>query len=115
MQLCAGLSNCWIGLNDIQTEGVWQWDDGTVTDYGFTNNDNEMPSGSLPWNNGSGQDCVYLREQFNYKWDDSSCTWQHHPICNCPLENNLCKYILVQDGLSWENANAYCLSEYSSI
>ena len=57
-QLCDISSNsaCWIGLNDIKEEGVYEWEDGSITDYGFNDDDNTNPtSGIYPWGYWNGQ------------------------------------------------------------
>ena len=37
-------------MNDIDSEGEWEWDDVSITDYGFENNSNTNPTaGEYPW------------------------------------------------------------------
>ena len=43
--LCAP-SACWIGFNDIETEGDWVWSDGTANTF------DSFPGGQAPWNPG---------------------------------------------------------------
>eukprot|EP01083_Nonionella_stella_P166190 554908_1 len=65
---CASANGkCWVGLNDITAEGMWQWSDNTTTDYGFWNDHRSTPTtGIIPWaldqpnNWGGGQNCVGL-------------------------------------------------------
>ena len=93
--LCEGTnSDCWIGLSDISGEGVeWKWEDGTVTDYGFVNNNNAYPSGIFPWQNGEpndvgyNEDCVHLRAVYGYLWNDAQCSGENYPICACGMYN----------------------------
>ena len=34
---------CWIGLNDINNDGIWQWIDGVSSiNYGCNNNDGSL-------------------------------------------------------------------------
>ena len=85
-------TDCWIGLNDIDSEAIWQWNDGTITDYGFINNSNTNPAKSIsPWasNEPSGtsnnkQDCIELDKNRNFAWDSVNCNQKHYPICNYP-------------------------------
>ncbi len=37
--------HCWIGLNDINVEGVFEWIDGTTWDYGANTSGNVIS----PW------------------------------------------------------------------
>ena len=97
-QLSTGCSQgCWLGLNDIEFEGIWEWDDGSITDYGFVNNSDEHPtSGVYPWgfasnkfgpepNNHGTENCIQLWEHQNFKWNDIKCLNNFvNPICNEP-------------------------------
>eukprot|EP00486_Rosalina_sp_Unknown_P008015 CAMPEP_0201589922 /NCGR_PEP_ID=MMETSP0190_2-20130828/172187_1 /ASSEMBLY_ACC=CAM_ASM_000263 /TAXON_ID=37353 /ORGANISM="Rosalina sp." /LENGTH=89 /DNA_ID=CAMNT_0048045029 /DNA_START=1 /DNA_END=267 /DNA_ORIENTATION=+ len=44
-----GNYDCWLGLSDNTQEGTWVWDDGTITDYGFENNNATLPITPYPW------------------------------------------------------------------
>ena len=91
--LCEDInSDCWIGLSDITSEGVWEWEDGTVTDYGFVNNDNTNPAtGIFPWEDGEPnnfeniEDCIHLRAGLGFLWNDAPCTDEGYPICACGM------------------------------
>ena len=88
--LCNGTDGCWIGLNDIDSEGEWEWDDGSITDYGFENNSNTNPTtGEYPWSTDRdpdifglpGEDCVQLNKD-TYTWSDERCSMEFLPMCN---------------------------------
>ena len=95
---------CWLGLNDIKFEGIWEWDDGSITDYGFANNSDEHPAyGEYPWafvsskygpepNNWNTENCVllhYITNNFEYRWNDIKCTDNlYYPLFNRPQTSN---------------------------
>lgn len=79
-QYLDGLSNSvlWIGMNDLVTEGVFVWLDGTVVDSGFTSWRSMQP------NNDSGnQHCGEL-DPFNPTWNDFVCEVPQQFVCECP-------------------------------
>ncbi|CAL1612102.1 unnamed protein product [Knipowitschia caucasica] len=71
----------WIGLSDLQEEGVWRWVDGTKLTTSF------WMSGE-PNDTGTGEDCV----EINYKgqlgrWNDENCGVAHQFICERRLDD----------------------------
>eukprot|EP01084_Bolivina_argentea_P274300 467498_1 len=81
--LCSSNSNtwCYIGLNDINTEGVYVWVDGTNIDYTpilWTNNN----AGGNP-----GEDCQLILPSYQgtNAWGDTGCVGILYTfICNAP-------------------------------
>ena len=55
----------WIGLNDIASEGNFEWIDGSSYDY---NNFHNNPS-----NSNGGEDCVHFSSQSVVSWNDYKC------------------------------------------
>ena len=70
-------NNGWIGLNDIDTEGNWEWIDGTV--FNYTNWDE---TGIEP-NGGTTENCVDVTTGKGH-WNDLPCVnWGLHAFwCN---------------------------------
>ncbi|XP_043219920.1 lectin BRA-3-like [Amphibalanus amphitrite] len=69
----------WIGLNDIETEGSFQWTDGSKVD--FTNWAQKQPDDY------HGQDCVhlpYIDNPNGAEWDDEHCEEERHFLCKLP-------------------------------
>ena len=62
--LNTAFANCWIGLNDLETEGTWVWADGDNSTFRYW-------APGEPNNDFGVQDC--------------GCTWTHHMMddCNC--------------------------------
>nr|XP_039251244.1 collectin-10-like isoform X1 [Styela clava] len=66
----------WIGLNDIQEENTFTWEDGI-----------RATAGSTPWhggqpNNWNGdQDCVEMVESFDWELNDEDCTYANKYLC----------------------------------
>jgi len=62
----------WIGLNDLTTEGIFQWSDGSAV--GYTNWRANQPNG------GEGQNCV-AASYTDGKWYDNDCEYTLPAIC----------------------------------
>jgi hypothetical protein len=76
--VAVGVTNTWIGANDITTEGTFLWADATPLAY--TNwNDGE------PNNGGGGEDCAVTAGDRNYEWDDRPCNTAYQYVCSYPL------------------------------
>ena len=74
-------SNCWIGLNDINTEGTFVWADGNSATY--TQWYSGEPNGDV------GADCVFFLD--TPSWADYACT----NTLNCYSCSSTGKRILV--------------------
>ncbi|XP_050708515.1 macrophage mannose receptor 1-like isoform X2 [Eriocheir sinensis] len=75
--------NTWIGLNDEVKEGTFTWQDGT--EPGYTNWIEDEPNNSfICTNHGVGEDCVEMRHQFGYRWNDHLCHIQKQFVCQKP-------------------------------
>nr|XP_039249899.1 C-type lectin lectoxin-Thr1-like [Styela clava] len=66
----------WIGLNDIQEENTFIWEDGVTA-----------TAGSTPWHEGEpnnfdgNEDCVEVVRRSNWELNDNICTHQYKYLC----------------------------------
>ncbi|XP_066266734.1 alpha-N-acetylgalactosamine-specific lectin-like isoform X1 [Branchiostoma lanceolatum] len=68
-------AHTWIGLSDVETEGLWVWDDGTLMVGDGIWGTNEP-------NGGTGENCVHFYHgAHNYRWNDMPCAHAFFYIC----------------------------------
>uniref|UniRef100_A0A663N566 C-type lectin domain-containing protein n=1 Tax=Athene cunicularia TaxID=194338 RepID=A0A663N566_ATHCN len=70
----------WIGLTDENSEGEWEWIDGTDYRTTFT-----FWKEGEPNNSGSNEDCAHV--WISGKWNDVYCTYECYYVCEKPLPN----------------------------
>ena len=68
----------WIGLNDRQTEGKFEWTDGSSVDYTKWGYDYDNRR-RQPDNRGGDEDCVYM--YMTNTWFDSACDQELAFMC----------------------------------
>ncbi|KAM3656320.1 hepatic lectin-like isoform X3 [Ammospiza caudacuta] len=68
----------WIGLTDRNSEGNWEWVDGTDYKSSFTFWREGEPNDS-----GNNEDCAHL--WISGKWNDVHCTFECFFVCKRPL------------------------------
>ena len=66
----------WIGLNDLEEEGVYVWSDGTPLGYEAWN-DGEP-------NNSGEEDCTHFASWASGLWNDIPCDRNHAYLCEYP-------------------------------
>ncbi|XP_032816325.1 C-type mannose receptor 2 isoform X1 [Petromyzon marinus] len=86
----------WIGLNDLDSDGGWQWSDGS-------------PLKLLNWDQGhpsetDGQNCALLRAEFFSKWQTKECAAALPYVCKKRL--NITSIQIPNE--SWENRPTVC-------
>lgn len=67
-------NHTWIGLNDLNQEGSWQWEDNEAVTVSFWNQ--FEPSG------GQSENCALYRHQHSsYTWNDYPCDFKFNALC----------------------------------
>ena len=69
------LKSIWIGLNDIKTEGNFEWTDGTK--FNYANWDEGEPNNT----SNTRQNCVQKPKWKGYRWVDTRCSNNRSFIC----------------------------------
>ena len=78
----AGFDDTWIGLNDRDEEGTYEWVDGSPLNRGV---DHENWGRGEP-NNSNNEDCIiYIaRGDRGSDWDDRPCGRDYSYVCEAP-------------------------------
>jgi hypothetical protein len=79
VSIASGYTNIWIGYNDIKSEGVFVWEDGSETSS-YTNWDTKQPDN---WQN--NEDCGQIWS--GGKWNDNVCTYYFQFVCEANAKN----------------------------
>nr|CAB3231617.1 C-type lectin domain family 4 member F-like [Phallusia mammillata] len=70
----------WIGLSDIEQEGIWKYIDGVNATAANTDFADGEPNDSL-----GDADCARLQRENNYRMDDDNCGQNYRAICERTL------------------------------
>ncbi|KPP79615.1 macrophage mannose receptor 1-like, partial [Scleropages formosus] len=115
----------WIGLNDIVSEGVWEWSDGSVY-YPYLS---YWKSGQ-PDNWDDNEDCGQAQGESNGQWNDEPCNTRRRYICKrlnpnppvvCDTANgwhqytSSCYKLEADTRKSWVSARLDCLREGADL
>ena len=80
-------ASCWIGLNDLETLGIYEWEDGTEFNYA-----NNISGGVHPWDKNDPnieldyERCVLLLAGTDFFLSDYKCSTHTWAVCNMPSE-----------------------------
>ncbi|XP_058889912.1 macrophage mannose receptor 1-like [Acipenser ruthenus] len=117
-----GVSNIyWIGLNDVVSEGVWEWSDGSPF---LEELQNWRPGQPDNWQD--NEDCVQFAASDSARWNDEFCTVARNYICKrltpnpptqCDTANGWelfgsnCYKLKNEPHKSWFSARRDCVTE----
>ena len=114
----------WIGLNDIDAEGTYEWIDGSGTIDLSVTQSNGYWANNEPNNYGYKEDCISIEAwSSGYKWNDRPCDNSYTTsvfLCNNPYYiYRFQRYIGVLDTtnslkLNFWDANGFCQSHFGT-
>eukprot|EP01084_Bolivina_argentea_P256072 431005_1 len=96
---------CWLGLNDLNEEGVREWTDSSTVDY------TQILNEDRPGNDPEPQDCFGVMDMPRGSgsvpgdWVDTTCNNEWSFICN-DISNNNTKEILASSNACFNGGNA---------
>ncbi|KAM9450976.1 lymphocyte antigen 75-like [Clarias gariepinus] len=90
----------WIGLNDIVSEGNWEWSDGSIY-YPYL----EYWRPGQPDNYNDNEDCGQVDGKSDGRWNDEHCTAQRQYICKRDNENPT---VVCDEANQWEKFGSNC-------
>ncbi|ROT63784.1 mannose receptor [Penaeus vannamei] len=65
-------SSAWIGLSDQETEGEFTWEDGSPFNYDSWE-EGEPNNSYMYLTLGVGEDCVEMKKEYDFRWNDELC------------------------------------------
>ncbi|KAF4077177.1 hypothetical protein AMELA_G00205040 [Ameiurus melas] len=96
----------WIGLNDIASEGNWEWSDGSIY-YPYL----EYWSPGQP-DNYDDEDCGQVNGNSNGRWNDEHCTASRQYICKRDNQN---PPVLCDTANQWEQFGSNCYKLHHTL
>ncbi|XP_073342129.1 perlucin-like protein [Pagrus major] len=72
-------TNYWIGLTDIETEGIWKWVDDSPLLRSFWNLEKHEPDNNVSGGE-EGEDCAVV-DSYSQSWYDVPCNFSYPRIC----------------------------------